>query len=273
MLILIISDNVIVTKKAHGLLTLWLNPVNLWHWFTEFIPILQWLPKYQWKTDMHHDIVGGLTIGVMHIPQGIAYAVLAGVDPVYGLYSSLFPVFFYMFFGTSKHASVGSFAVTAIMSALASDEIMLQQLEINDNDMIIVDNNTTSSLTYIEITTTLAFTTGIIELIAGILQLEFITAYFSDQLVSGFITGSAVHVLVTQMDDFFGITAPKFHGIGYLFKRVSSILTHIPQTNFYTVGMSIFGMAFLYFGKTFMTPFLHKHLPFKLPVPYELLLV
>uniref|UniRef100_A0A0N4TE99 Sulfate_transp domain-containing protein n=1 Tax=Brugia pahangi TaxID=6280 RepID=A0A0N4TE99_BRUPA len=84
------------------------NPLNLWQWFTNFVPILQWLPNYQWKNDMIHDIIGGLTIGIMHVPQGIAYAVLAGVDPVYGLYSSFFPVFFYMFFGTSKHASVGN---------------------------------------------------------------------------------------------------------------------------------------------------------------------
>ncbi|KAK6106962.1 sulfate permease family protein [Brugia pahangi] len=249
------------------------NPINLWQWFTNFVPILQWLPNYQWKNDMIHDIIGGLTIGIMHVPQGIAYAVLAGVDPVYGLYSSFFPVFFYMFFGTSKHASVGSFAVTAIMSALASNEIMLHRSQTDDIIIIDNDNNTLSSLTHIEITTTLAFTTGIIELMAGILQLEFVTAYFSDQLVSGFITGSTVHVIIAQIDDFFGINVPKFSGIGYLFKRIYSILIHIPETNFYTVGLSIFGIIFLYLGKTLMTPFLNKCLQFNLPIPYELLLI
>uniref|UniRef100_A0A0R3RMA1 Sulfate_transp domain-containing protein n=1 Tax=Elaeophora elaphi TaxID=1147741 RepID=A0A0R3RMA1_9BILA len=247
------------------------SPSSLWQWFTNFVPILQWLPEYKWKTDMPHDVIGGLTVGVMHIPQGIAYAVLAGVEPVYGLYVSFFPVFFYMFFGTSKHASIGSFSVTAIMSALASDEVMVQRSGMDDT--VDVRNSTTSSLTYIEITTTLAFTTGIIELIAGVLQLEFITAYFSDQLVSGFITGSAIHVLVAQIDDFFGIKAQKFHGTGYLLKRIHSILIHIPQTNFYAIGMSIFGVIFLYLGKSFVTPFLHKNLPFNVPVPYELFLI
>ncbi|VBB31811.1 unnamed protein product [Acanthocheilonema viteae] len=238
------------TKGARRLLVPCSSPLNLWQWFTNFIPIIQWLPNYNWKTDLTHDIIGGLTIGVMHVPQGIAYAVLAGVDPIYG-----------------------SFSVTAIMCLLASDEVMLQRTGRMD-DMIVADNDTTiSSITSVEITTVLAFTTGIVELIAGVLQLEFITAYFSDQLVSGFITGSCVHVVVAQIDDLFGINASKFHGMGYLFKRFYSILMHIPQTNFYVLGMSIFGMIFLYLGKSFVTPFLHKHLPFKIPVPYELFLI
>ncbi|CAG9532095.1 unnamed protein product [Cercopithifilaria johnstoni] len=260
-----------LVKRIYQLLIPCSSPINLWRWFTNFLPILQWLPRYNWKTDAIHDIVGGLTLGVMHVPQGIAYARLAGVDPVYGLYVSLFPAFFYMFFGTSKHASVGSFSVTAIMCGLASDEIMLQQSGMDDT--AVRSNNTIPSITYIEITTALAFTTGIIELIAGVLQLEFVTAYFSDQLVSGFITGSSVHVVIAQMDDFFGINSPKFHGIGYLFKRIYSILTHISYTNFYAMGMSIFGSIFLYFGKSFLTPFLHKCLSFNIPVPYELFLI
>ncbi|VDK86687.1 unnamed protein product [Litomosoides sigmodontis] len=212
-------------KGTRRLLTPCSSPRNLWRFFTNFVPILQWLPKYNWKADIPHDVIGGLTIGVMHVPQGIAYAVLAGVDPVYGLYVSLFPVFFYMLFGTSKHASVGSFSVTAIMCALASDEVMLQHTGMSDDNTVITgSNDTVPSITYVEITTTLAFTTGIIELVAGVLQLEFITAYFSDQLVSGFITGSSVHVAVAQIDDFFGINSPKFHGIGYLFKIIISII-------------------------------------------------
>ncbi|KAM3720616.1 Sulfate permease family protein [Dirofilaria immitis] len=317
--------------------------LNLLHSLMNLIPILQWLPKYNWKADTFYDIIAGLTVGVMHIPQGplfspskqrifrgnsinfrrnnsavtvysfgltitisgitvlttaswctslfayssighvgfmrcelpvcqgIAYAILAGVEPVYGLYVSFFSVFFYMFFGTSKHASVGSFAITAIMAAFASGEIMQKQSEIDS--IIVIDNNTVSSLTYLEITTTLAFTTGIVELAAGVLQLEFITSYFSDSLISGFITATAVHVVAAQLDDFFGFSAPKFSGIGHLFKRIYGIIMCIPQTNLYTFGMSIFGVIFLYLGKSFMTPFLNKHLPFNIIIPYELFLI
>ncbi|WKX90262.1 hypothetical protein Q1695_009252 [Nippostrongylus brasiliensis] len=71
-----------------------------------FVPILAWLPKYSFREDLMSDVVGGFTTGIMHVPQGIAYSALAGVDPVYGLYASCFPAFFYMFFGTSRHASI-----------------------------------------------------------------------------------------------------------------------------------------------------------------------
>ena len=74
-----------------------------------FVPITSWLPSYLWKKDLLFDVVGGLTTGIMHVPQGIAYSALAGVDPVYGLYASCFPAFFYMIFGTSRHTSLGIF--------------------------------------------------------------------------------------------------------------------------------------------------------------------
>ncbi|MCP9260464.1 Sulfate permease family protein 3 [Dirofilaria immitis] len=148
--------------------------------------------------------------------SGIAYAILAGVEPVYG-----------------------SFAITAIMAAFASGEIMQKQSEIDS--IIVIDNNTVSSLTYLEITTTLAFTTGIVELAAGVLQLEFITSYFSDSLISGFITATAVHVVAAQLDDFFGFSAPKFSGIGHLFKIIISIIISY-MLNFHTdYGVPIVG--------------------------------
>lgn len=84
-----------------------------------FIPILEWLPKYPWKEYILGDLMAGLTVGVIHVPQGrkvlwdykeslgIAYAILTGLAPVYGLYTSIFAVLFYMIFGTSRYVSIG----------------------------------------------------------------------------------------------------------------------------------------------------------------------
>lgn len=60
-------------KSTRRLLTPCSSPRNLWRFFTNFVPILQWLPKYDWKSDITHDIIGGLTIGVMHVPQGLFF--------------------------------------------------------------------------------------------------------------------------------------------------------------------------------------------------------
>uniref|UniRef100_A0A914XUH4 SLC26A/SulP transporter domain-containing protein n=1 Tax=Plectus sambesii TaxID=2011161 RepID=A0A914XUH4_9BILA len=70
------------------------------------VPILGWLPNYE-RSFVLSDMIAGFTVGIMLVPQGMAYASLAGLEPVYGLYSSFFPSLLYMIFGTSRHISLG----------------------------------------------------------------------------------------------------------------------------------------------------------------------
>nr|XP_039254879.1 sulfate transporter-like isoform X2 [Styela clava] len=85
-------------------------------------PILIWLPKYDVKNNLLGDIAAGLTVGVVHIPQGLAYGLLATLPPIVGIYVSFFPVILYPIFGTSRHISMGTFAVISILISGVLDQ-------------------------------------------------------------------------------------------------------------------------------------------------------
>lgn len=71
------------------------------------VPAVKWLSKYSWRKDILSDVISGLTVAIMHIPQGMAYALLGNLPPVVGIYMAFFPVLIYFLFGTSKHVSIG----------------------------------------------------------------------------------------------------------------------------------------------------------------------
>lgn len=73
------------------------------------VPASYWLRKYKWKKDFAYDVMSGLTVAIMHIPQGMAYALLGNMTPVVGIYMAFFPVLIYVFLGTSRHVSMGEF--------------------------------------------------------------------------------------------------------------------------------------------------------------------
>ncbi|XP_059505764.1 solute carrier family 26 member 6 isoform X2 [Stegostoma tigrinum] len=111
----------------------------------KFVPILHWLPKYPYQEWLLGDICSGLSVGIVQLPQSMAYALLAAVPPVYGLYTSFFPVLIYFIFGTSRHVSVGSFAVLSVMLGTITERIA------PDEDFVISSQNNTNGTVDIDI--------------------------------------------------------------------------------------------------------------------------
>ncbi|CEF68820.1 FI18412p1 [Strongyloides ratti] len=240
-----------------------------------FIPILTWLPKYKIKDDLIPDIISGITTGILHVPQGIAYAKITDVLPVYGLYVSFLAPLIYMFFGTSKHASLGTSSFICLMAGVTTqmikDKYNLSFSGNFNNTIFDSEDEWKKELTNIEITTASTFTIGLILTLGAIFRFKIITTYMPDSLIKGFTTGAAFHVALSQIDDIMGVNIPRFSGIGNLIYKIIALFKKIPHTNIYTFIVSIITLIFYYLGDNFITPFIHKKTKKKFPIPYEVI--
>uniref|UniRef100_A0A914C075 STAS domain-containing protein n=1 Tax=Acrobeloides nanus TaxID=290746 RepID=A0A914C075_9BILA len=273
----------------------------------EFIPIIGWLPKYDWKGSFFGDLSGGLTMAVFAVPQGIAQSVITGVEPVYGLYTAIFPSFLYILFGNSKHNALGGFAVLSLMTKAAINKVMaLTATKYNrthySNDSILLtwndslsasdfidvgdfglSNNSTDGLSTvmteewtdglqkIHIATTIMFLSGVFQILMGIFRLDFLACYLSEQVMSGFIVGGCAHVFLAQIGDALGIKLPSRSGPGYLYTRAIDVIELLPKTNIPTAIISACSVGFLVFSREILEPWLAS--VFEFPVPYELILL
>uniref|UniRef100_A0A8R1HW90 STAS domain-containing protein n=2 Tax=Caenorhabditis japonica TaxID=281687 RepID=A0A8R1HW90_CAEJA len=285
------------------------SPSKCLHSLLSFLPIITWLPKYDWSHSFFGDLSGGLTMAVFSVPQGIALASITGVPPVYGLYTAIFPSFLYIFFGTSKHNALGGFAVLSLMTHGAIEKVMLRtatsynatayvnhtldELIDMDNDTIITNTtlmqilgNETSFLEevtmemwtegvtpvkQIHVATTIIFLAGVIQVFMGVFRLQYLTSLFSEQVMSGFVVGGGIHVFFAQIGEVLGIRLPRRSGPGYLYYRISDLIDNLHNVHIPTVSISAFSFLFLVFGKEYLAPWLSS--AFNYPVPFELVLV
>jgi len=151
------------------------------------IPILDWLPNYR-KEWLKGDIYSGITIGFLLIPQGIAYALIAGLPPIYGLYTAMIPQVVYAFLGTSRQLSIGPAAMDSLIvlsgvSALAA----------------------IGSEHFIILAVLLAFIVGLFQIAFGLFKLGFLVNFLSKPVISGFTSGSAIIIAMNQFGNLFGI--------------------------------------------------------------------
>lgn len=174
------------------------------------LPVLAWLPQYPVRDWLLGDLLSGLSVAIMQLPQGLAYALLAGLPPVFGLYSSFYPVFIYFLFGTSRHISVGTFAVMSVMvgsvtESLAPDEAFLQTLN-STVDLVARD------ATRVQLASTLSVLVGLFQVGLGLVHFGFVVTYLSEPLVRGYTTAASIQVFVSQLKYVFGLRLSNFSG-------------------------------------------------------------
>lgn len=198
-------------------------------------PLFRWILAYDFRQNTLPDFISGFTIGIVHIPQSLAYTSLALLPPYIGLYVSIFPVILYVLFGTSRHLSMGTFAIPAIMTAsvLMRYEGILYPSEsglaksLNDTSQYL---STDINVAKIKIGMILAFMVGILQVIFAVLHIGFVTKYLSDSIVAGFTTGAAIHIVTSQIASLLGYKAKKSK---LMFKLIGVGLTFYNKKEIY----------------------------------------
>lgn len=194
-----------------------------------YFPILNWGLNYK-KTDLTGDLTAGIIVASLLIPQGMAYAMLAGLPPQVGLYASIFPQIVYVCLGTASMLSVAPVAVDSLMVATAVSAIAKE--------------NTPEYWGY---ALTLALLVGIIELLIGIFRLGFIANFLSQAVISGFISAAAILIGFSQVKHLLGIKIPQTESF---LSTVTAIFQESPHLNGITLilgGLSI--ALLLYFNR------------------------
>ncbi|MEQ2218324.1 hypothetical protein XENOCAPTIV_001594, partial [Xenoophorus captivus] len=145
----------------------------------------------------------------------LAYALLAAVPPVYGLYSSFYPVLLYTLFGTSRHVSIGTFAVVSLMiGGVAVREAPEKSfvLPINGSNSSLVLNEEALNAKRVQVAVVLTTMVGIIQFVFGLLRFGFVEIYLTEPLVRGFTTAAALHVVISQLKYLLGVKTQRFSG-------------------------------------------------------------
>lgn len=198
-----------------------------------YIPILDWLPKYK-KEALSGDIVAGLSVGVLLIPQGIAYAMIAGLPPIYGLYTAMIPQLIYAIFGTSRQLAIGPAAMDSLIVAAGVSTLAT-----------IGEDN------FITMVLSLTLMVGALQAAFGILRLGFIVNFLSKPVISGFTSAAVIIIGLNQVKYLLGADIPRSNQIHQLTKNA---IDHISETNIYTVIVGIISIALIvtlkkYFSK------------------------
>lgn len=196
---------------------------------TKLIP--GWLAGYS-RGKLGADVAAGLIVTVLVIPQSLAYALLAGLPPQTGLYVSIFPVIAYALLGSSMVQAVGPVAITAIMTY-----------------SVLTPLAAPGSPQYVAFAATLSLISGVMVLACGVMRLGFLSQLLSRPVISGFISGSAILIVISQMKYLLGVTSDGGNG----WELALDLLTKTPQVHGPTAAIGLTALAALILVKAGMT--------------------
>jgi SulP family sulfate permease len=190
----------------------------------KFIPGLISLSNYK-RANLSGDLTAGMIVAILFIPQSMAYAIIAGVPPVLGLYAGTFPLVVYALCGTSKQLSVGPVSIVSLLAFSGVAAIAEQ-----------------NSFQFIELIVTLGLMVGLIQLLMSVVRVGHLFDHISSAVIGGFTSAAAIVIALNQVESILGITLSNYKQI---FEFIQELLSQISQVNLYTAGIGIGSLLLL----------------------------
>jgi len=200
----------------------------------KIIPALEWLRNYK-REDLKGDLTAGLIVAIMLVPQGMAYAMLAGLPPVVGLYASTLPLIIYALFGSSRQLAVGPVAMISLLVFAGVSPLAPPGSE-----------------KYVSLVLLLSLMVGVFQFSLGLFRAGFIVNFLSHAVVSGFMSAAAILILLSQLHHLFGIVSP---GGQSAMSVLKGVIQGMGGTHLTTLGIGLASMIILVIFKRKMPNF------------------
>ncbi len=191
-------------------------------WWSSFLPFIDWLPKTS-KRDLRSDLIAGLTGAIVVLPQGVAFAAIAGMPPEYGLYAGMIPAIIAALFGSSKHLVSGPTTAASI--------VLFSALSVYAEP---------GTIDYVSLALTMTFMVGVFELVLGLARMGALVNFISHSVVVGFTAGAAILIAAKQLKYFFGIEIARG---GHLHDIVIAFGGQLSNINPYVTAVALFTLA------------------------------
>ncbi|EMO0276874.1 MAG: sulfate permease [Moraxellaceae bacterium] len=203
---------------------------------SRWLPCLDWGRQYN-RSHAAQDSMAALIVTLMLIPQSLAYAMLAGLPPVHGLYASLLPLMLYAIFGSSRTLAVGPVAVVSLMTAAALQPLFPQ-----------------GGPSYIAAAMLLAMMSGLILTLMAVLRLGFFANFLSHPVISGFISASGLLIAIGQLKHVLGISVSGES----LVQLIPGLFSALPDTHGPTLLIGLLSLSWLWWARSQLKPLLQK---------------
>lgn len=190
----------------------------------EYLPLFDQLENYGQRT-FRGDVIAGLTVGVMLIPQGMAYALIAGLPPIHGLYAALAPPLLYAVVGSSRHLSVGPTALVSLLVAAGVEPLAGGDVE-----------------RYVVLTVCLAVLVGLIQLLMGMVRFGVLTDFLSEPVLAGFSAAAAILIGLSQLEHLIGTSLPQSE---YVHVVLTAAVTSLGDIHWLTLALGIGGIVLI----------------------------